>query len=1054
MPICPNYGYNVYGLKQSSLIQWSSYSRPISGGLDCYARLPSCENDRVCDCDKVCSFRDRRSVGRKGGGLRKCFVYEERSGGGCDDIGGFDEAEAILSLLGDDFEEECFVSKKETRRLVRKPVAEKRENGSSNVCRECGSKKNSSKSEIVSSRKDDSRRRKERIQIEENEQSVLMEEHKNRREEREALLRKAKQKLVEIQDREFMRKENLKLRSRIEDREELSRRERRQNVRKDSSRTEEKEELLRREEHRQKLKKDGSSCSSYYSLSSNGDYESGNEVELTQGREASSTGHKSYSRNNELVYEDSREENRRLESYREDHGSSLVNRSSKEFHTGSGVVECDFRKKSEKRLDDISVEEMDSRTETSLKESKSRSDYVSYDDKKEKSTESTKLDEERRQQLRQTGGEVSRLSETMLKYKQFVGSQDFRSGNVVETSDSQRVHTAKGEISAKFASSNEDRSSREEEYRRNSRKISEVSEIQEIDIRKTSISQQSFETDVRREDYSTTIHGSIDNAEHGQQYVRASGMVESRGKSQELIKKDGKSASRIEENVNVASTLSLEPHSVVDAEITKSGSSRNELDDRNKNKSEIGTLSGNVSPQLESTTLHGTNFQGAVVIHPEAYDGDKSSSSHGQPSRFVSDDDAIGSAARLEKSSTHYVGEFVEKIRTEIQREKETHTTTILHGESSGVPRSNEHDLVSDSQQSGIKGPADEMWKVDEQSIQEPSKAEVQDNESKDSNVTVKRTGRSLWNTISDIIKLRWLPHAESGDSGRKAGGRSSPNQSTSSERWFSGHEAEENEETFEEKEGRSSTLGLSGSHRQGKTGSQIEESPSSSTLETTAPFPAVMQEKSSLQASISLPTGGEISGDTSSSTRTESSITLPALRLQRSPAMRGAPEAGEAHASGSSKSSLQASISLPTDGEISGGTSSSAGIDSSISLPALRLPRYTAIGGLPDAREVRADSGSGMNEQANTGIVEQTESVVNEGKMKQKKLQRKDHVVRDKFSEWEEAYRLEAEQRKIDEMFMREALLEAQKAADNWEVPVGAVLVHNGKIIARGCNL
>ncbi|KAJ6324554.1 hypothetical protein OIU76_011786 [Salix suchowensis] len=47
-----------------------------------------------------------------------------------------------------------------------------------------------------------------------------------------------------------------------------------------------------------------------------------------------------------------------------------------------------------------------------------------------------------------------------------------------------------------------------------------------------------------------------------------------------------------------------------------------------------------------------------------------------------------------------------------------------------------------------------------------------------------------------------------------------------------------------------------------------------------------------------------------------------------------------------------------------------------------------------------------------------------------------------------------EGEGRKIDEMFMREALLDAKKAANSWEVPVGAVLVHHGKIIARGYNL
>jgi len=37
------------------------------------------------------------------------------------------------------------------------------------------------------------------------------------------------------------------------------------------------------------------------------------------------------------------------------------------------------------------------------------------------------------------------------------------------------------------------------------------------------------------------------------------------------------------------------------------------------------------------------------------------------------------------------------------------------------------------------------------------------------------------------------------------------------------------------------------------------------------------------------------------------------------------------------------------------------------------------------------------------------------------------------------------------DEYFMRQALLEAQKAFDRDEVPVGTVIVCNERIIARG---
>jgi len=40
------------------------------------------------------------------------------------------------------------------------------------------------------------------------------------------------------------------------------------------------------------------------------------------------------------------------------------------------------------------------------------------------------------------------------------------------------------------------------------------------------------------------------------------------------------------------------------------------------------------------------------------------------------------------------------------------------------------------------------------------------------------------------------------------------------------------------------------------------------------------------------------------------------------------------------------------------------------------------------------------------------------------------------------------------DEEYMREALLEAQKALDKGEVPIGAVMVQSGEIVARAHNL
>ncbi len=41
-----------------------------------------------------------------------------------------------------------------------------------------------------------------------------------------------------------------------------------------------------------------------------------------------------------------------------------------------------------------------------------------------------------------------------------------------------------------------------------------------------------------------------------------------------------------------------------------------------------------------------------------------------------------------------------------------------------------------------------------------------------------------------------------------------------------------------------------------------------------------------------------------------------------------------------------------------------------------------------------------------------------------------------------------------MEEQFMKEALKEAKQAYEKLEIPVGAVIVKNGKIIARGHNL
>ncbi|EYU22607.1 hypothetical protein MIMGU_mgv1a002639mg [Erythranthe guttata] len=388
---------------------------------------------------------------------------------------------------------------------------------------------------------------------------------------------------------------------------------------------------------------------------------------------------------------------------------------------------------------------------------------------------------------------------------------------------------------------------------------------------------------------------------------------------------------------------------------------------------ETGPLS--LRPEGEIVTTDGSlqfdsNLDGSFEFHHGVSGGAGSSSSQGQPSEFVSHKDAIDSAARLEKSSAQYVDQFVDHVRnevlsSEIQREKKTSETKSVHEE---ITQSKKHTLSGDGQLSGAKGPADEMWTVNEPSVQDTSKVKVQDNTSEAGNAIVKRTGRSLWNVFADIVRL--------------------------SGTWFSGQEAEQYEEGTEEKEGRSITQGSSGSYREEKKPAEsiVKEGSTSST--SNEPSPSVAPERGSQSFH-----GGDISDggftDTSSAVIIGSSVPIPALRMRRSPAVRGVSEGVEANT-----------------------------------------------------------PGSGVSEPLNTGQVDQSEPSVSEGELKRRKLLRKDQVVKDRFDEWEEAYTIEAEQRKTDETFMREALLEAQKAADMWEVPVGAVLVHNGEIIARGYNL
>ncbi|KAJ6350835.1 hypothetical protein OIU78_006871 [Salix suchowensis] len=180
-----------------------------------------------------------------------------------------------------------------------------------------------------------------------------------------------------------------------------------------------------------------------------------------------------------------------------------------------------------------------------------------------------------------------------------------------------------------------------------------------------------------------------------------------------------------------------------------------------------------------------------------------------EPSNLILTGDALGSAHRLEESSMQFVGEFVEKARhevlaSEIQKENTVSDTKLAYEaekqrqKSSGQYDSKDlqfkrQDSRKSSGGSREKGPSDEMWHVTDPSIQESTETEAPAVSTETESGVVRRTGRSLWSVISNIVRLGWGSHAETPKSARRPGGKSSSNDSVTSEAWFSGHEPDEN---------------------------------------------------------------------------------------------------------------------------------------------------------------------------------------------------------------------------------------------------------------------
>uniref|UniRef100_A0A803L7C2 tRNA(adenine(34)) deaminase n=2 Tax=Chenopodium quinoa TaxID=63459 RepID=A0A803L7C2_CHEQI len=419
--------------------------------------------------------------------------------------------------------------------------------------------------------------------------------------------------------------------------------------------------------------------------------------------------------------------------------------------------------------------------------------------------------------------------------------------------------------------------------------------------------------------------------------------------------------------------------------------------------------------------------------------------------------DALVSAALMQETSTQIVGEFAEKMRLEasssdtrtkkkleklaLKHQDKKHMlkgSTELDIDKTGLQKQgSEHpsqvaspdpkkkkakklDSKRSSADSETKGSSDQMWDVKDHFVHQASEMELLEGPASGS-VAVVRTGKSLWSTVANVCRLRWGSHSEKQRSPGE--GKTSPSGSAGGESWFSGNEADE----ADDDDIKAEQLGLlqeatSGQLLLATTRSQNEEDVAVNVDDKLSKVDAGASSSSSVVQSSSL------SGDAFVSENIN--LNVPRLMSLSSPSMDlSIPSVSQLRRSNTSED-----IDEPEKNE------------APISPTGEKRDFAVDVG----KTDVIASEGTDVIASEVTDVIA---SEVTDDELKRKKLQRS-KVVLQRYDEWEDAYRREREQRKVDEIFMREALSEAMKAADAWEVPVGAVLVQNGKIIARGYNL
>ncbi|KAK1299212.1 hypothetical protein QJS10_CPB14g00168 [Acorus calamus] len=176
----------------------------------------------------------------------------------------------------------------------------------------------------------------------------------------------------------------------------------------------------------------------------------------------------------------------------------------------------------------------------------------------------------------------------------------------------------------------------------------------------------------------------------------------------------------------------------------------------------------------------------------------------------------LESVGHLDKSSSQFFGDFVEKVRQEMSTSHETEIESEHSSKTIDVVQQNILDasVKGRSSTESKKGPSDEMWDVMTGSPQEVAGTEALIKDSTTEGVVVestplvntettivKRSGRSLWSYITEIVRKSLGAHSDSHNSAQKSGTRSSSNESISSDTWYSGQEPDDDENDNAKKE-------------------------------------------------------------------------------------------------------------------------------------------------------------------------------------------------------------------------------------------------------------